>query len=844
MPEPESGDLDVKESLRALRDELRSLRAEVDSLKAVKGPSPEAPKPAEPARRDFFSRITSAFTSTPAVKSTKLASGRILLKSAKKPGPPEGAAVPAEPAKSAPSWNFDEKFVGEKVLQYAGMVVLALGVVFFLVWRATHTGPAERVFMASALGAVLVFLGLRLRGDERYREFAQTLIGGGWTVLYVTAYAAYHFPPTKILDSAPLGLGVLGLVALGMVGHALSTGSRAFRLYAFGLTYFVFFFCREEVTTFDLFLLLHVACAVVAAETGEADVLLVSLVGFHASYLPQYLDFMKDARGHAFAEFVRIVGWQAGAYLAVAALPFVPKARSRLLAPEQEKLFDAALSWNAVAFAAFAGTLGRAYFGTVSLSRAAVLSLFFALPGAGYLKVMPKNSTGAGLCGVLALGLLAAAAFSMPDPMWKLVAWAVISCSWVWLGLFLDAPVWRAAGLAMATLTFLFYARTASLGAAQKSSASMAMFVFSALSYLYSRFYRVWLSDAEEWEKPAGEYWLYVGTTALILGLWGVLDAAPFVCALMALAVAGEYLAARIPRLHFWVQASALELGVGLYSMLVDYGANAPVAGSSARLLVTGVLIAGWAYLYFDGPVDEALASKWKPWSRADQRQALTWVALAAVSFAVYKEFDGRMRLPVWALGCAFLYLAGKMSGATHFKQQGLVLALGTAGEAAVSYMTTPTALLGGVTTTQTAVYWLSCLSLLGATAIAKERQWGEPTELDGQSAGMLALLSLALMAAYCGKELDRVQLTMAWTALGVGYLLGGIVLGWRELRVPALVLLGACVFKALLFDSSQLPLPYRVASFVALGVVLLVGSSLYVRMDDGAEKPPSSGGD
>ncbi|MDX6768109.1 MAG: DUF2339 domain-containing protein [Elusimicrobiota bacterium] len=836
----EESEEDLRAAVRELRAELRGLRDEVAALKGAKVASAApAPAPAGPAAPE----------KSLAAKTYSLLTGWLLESApmappknpAVKAGPLAKKAEPAPPAKPAASWTLDEKFVGEKVLQYAGMVVLALGVAFFLVWRAAHTGPAERVFMASVAGAALIGLGLRLRDDARFREFAQTLVGGGWTVLYVTAYAAYHFPPTKILDSAAVGLGVLGVVAFGMVGHALSTGSRPFRLYAFGLTYFVFFFCREEVTSFDLFLLLHAACVLVAAETGEADVLLVSLAGFHASYLPVYFDFMRAPQSHALSEFMRVMAWQGAAYALVAALPFVPKARGNLLSSGQEKLFDAALTLNGLAFGFFGATLGRAYFGTVSLARAAVLSACYTVPGLFYLKLLPKRSTAAGLCGALGLAVLAAAAFDMPDPTWKLVAWAGISCGWVWLGLFFDAPVWRAAGLLMALLTFGFYFNLAARGPVERTAASAAMFVFSGLSYLYARFYRVWLGDADEWEKPAGEAWLYAGTAALLLGLWGVLDAAPFVCALVALCVAGELLAVKLPRLHLWVQASVLELGLGVYSLFVDYGTNLPVAGVSARLLVTAVMVAGWAYLYLEDPMDEALSSKWKRWSRAEQRRLMTWVALAAVSFAAYKEFDGFLRLPIWAFGSAALYLAGRSTRATHFKQQGLALALGTAAEAVLTYVTAPSVLGGGPTGGQTAFYWLSCLALLGMVAVAKDRRWGAPTGLDEQSATLLSVVSLVLMAAYCGKELDAVKLTMAWTALGTAYLLAGLTLGWRELRMPALALLGVCVGKALLLDTSRMPLPYRVATFVGLGVVLLGGSSLYVRLEN-EEDPPASG--
>lgn len=828
MPEPDG----LREDIRALREELRALRREVEALKGAAPPA--SPPPAEPAAPPPPGRPS--IPVVPGIVDALFGSKKIELP-AKKPALAKAAPAPRG---AAPGWSFDERFVGEKLLQYAGMIVLALGVLFFLIWRATHTGPAERVFMAAAAGAGLLALGWRARGDERYKEFAQTLTAGGWTVLYLTGYAASHFEPTKVIGDPALGLGVLGVVALGMVGHALSSGSRAFRLYAFGLSYFVFFFCREEVTSFDLYLLLHLASVLVAAETGEADVLWVSLAGYHASYLPVFFEFLRDPRSHSLAEFARVTAWQGASYAGVAVLPFVRKARAHLTRPGQETLFDGALSLNALAFAFFAGVLGKEYFGTVSLQRAALLSLCFALPGLAYLRVLPRRSTAAGLCAVMALGLLAVSVFSMPSPMWKMVAWGAISCAGVWVGLFFDAPVWRAAGVTMALLTFLFYGQVAAGGEDARRSASAAMFVFSGLSYLFARFYRVWLDDAEEWEKPAGEAWLYGGTAALLLALWGVLDAAPFLCALVALSLLGEFLAVRIPRLHFWVQASALELGVGVYSLFVDYGANASTVGVSPRLLATAVMAAGWGYLLVEEPMDPALAGKWKPWSLEEQRRALTWVALMALSFAVYKEFDGFLRLPIWAVGASLLYLTGRLFEKTHLKQQALALSLGTAVEAFATYLTTPSVMAAPRSAGEAGFYWLSCASLLSMVFVAKERRWGAPTGLDGQVAQLLSVVSLVLMAAFCAKELDAVKLTMAWTALGTAFLAVGMVAGWRELRVPALCLLGACVGKALLLDSSRLALPWRVASFIALGVVLLGGSSLYVRMENEENAAPA----
>jgi uncharacterized membrane protein len=52
-----------------------------------------------------------------------------------------------------------------------------------------------------------------------------------------------------------------------------------------------------------------------------------------------------------------------------------------------------------------------------------------------------------------------------------------------------------------------------------------------------------------------------------------------------------------------------------------------------------------------------------------------------------------------------------------------------------------------------------------------------------------------------------------------------------RALRVAALGLLGVTAAKAFLFDLATLGAGYRVGSFIAVGVVLLLGSFAYARL-------------
>jgi uncharacterized membrane protein len=56
-------------------------------------------------------------------------------------------------------------------------------------------------------------------------------------------------------------------------------------------------------------------------------------------------------------------------------------------------------------------------------------------------------------------------------------------------------------------------------------------------------------------------------------------------------------------------------------------------------------------------------------------------------------------------------------------------------------------------------------------------------------------------------------------------------VRGERRLRIGGLVLLGIAVVKVFLYDLAALESIYRVVSFIALGLLLLVGAFAYQRV-------------
>jgi uncharacterized membrane protein len=72
--------------------------------------------------------------------------------------------------------------------------------------------------------------------------------------------------------------------------------------------------------------------------------------------------------------------------------------------------------------------------------------------------------------------------------------------------------------------------------------------------------------------------------------------------------------------------------------------------------------------------------------------------------------------------------------------------------------------------------------------------------------------------------------LTVAWGIQGLGLLFAGFPLRERPMRLAGLVLLLICVLKLFLFDLQNLDMPFRVLSFVVLGVILIGVSFFYSR--------------
>lgn len=153
------------------------------------------------------------------------------------------AAIPQRPVSAAPEkvnapsakarlFSLEER-LGADWLNKIGVAILVIGLAFFLAYKLQTWGPGGKVLCGVAVSVALLGGGVWLERKPAWRVFARGGIGGGWALAYFTTFAMYHVQAARIVDSLPLDLLLMLLVAAGMVGHSLLYRSQAVTSLAF-----------------------------------------------------------------------------------------------------------------------------------------------------------------------------------------------------------------------------------------------------------------------------------------------------------------------------------------------------------------------------------------------------------------------------------------------------------------------------------------------------------------------------------------------------------------------------------------------------------------------------------
>jgi uncharacterized membrane protein len=221
------------------------------------------------------------------------------------------------PAESAPSLagrfqsSLDvEEMLGTNWLNKLGIVILVLGVAFFLAYQLKALGPAGKVLVGFVTAGVLLGAGIWFDRRERYRILARAGIGGGWALLFFTAYAMYHVPAARVLSSQAVDLALMLAVAAAMVVHTLRYRSQVVTGLAFLLAFLTVAISHSNVYSLSAGAVLAAGLVVIV---GRMQWFELEVFGILASYLNHYLwlrPIIEPMHGkrHPFPEFAASAG--------------------------------------------------------------------------------------------------------------------------------------------------------------------------------------------------------------------------------------------------------------------------------------------------------------------------------------------------------------------------------------------------------------------------------------------------------------------------------------------------------------------------------------------------------
>ena len=179
-----------------------------------------------------------------------------------------------------------EETLGTNWLNKLGVVILVLGIAFFLAYQLKTLGPPGKVLVGFMTAGVMLGAGIWFDRGERYRILARAGIGGGWALAFFTTYAMYHVPAAQVLSSQAIDLVLMLAVAAAMVLHTLRYRSQVVTGLAFLLAFLTVAISHSNVYSLSAGAVLALGLVVIV---GRMQWFELEVFGITASYLNHYL---------------------------------------------------------------------------------------------------------------------------------------------------------------------------------------------------------------------------------------------------------------------------------------------------------------------------------------------------------------------------------------------------------------------------------------------------------------------------------------------------------------------------------------------------------------------------
>lgn len=131
-----------------------------------------------------------------------------------------------KPSRTREEW---EEMIGGNIFNWIGAIAILIGIAFFLklAFERDMITPWMRVAIGYAIGASLLIAGRRFH-HKGAQIFAQGLIGGGISILYLSVYASYNL--YHLIDSQVLALALMSAVTAIAVTQSVKYNSIAITL--------------------------------------------------------------------------------------------------------------------------------------------------------------------------------------------------------------------------------------------------------------------------------------------------------------------------------------------------------------------------------------------------------------------------------------------------------------------------------------------------------------------------------------------------------------------------------------------------------------------------------------
>ncbi|MFQ5742195.1 MAG: DUF2339 domain-containing protein [Acidobacteriota bacterium] len=756
-----------------------------------------------------------------------------------------------------------EALIGGSWLNRLGVLITVIGLALGLGYSFRYLGPAGRVAVSLAVSTAMLAGGVLLERRPVYRTFARGLIGGGWAALYFTTYAMHGLEAAKVIEGPLAGALLLMGVALGMILHSLRYRSQAVTGTAFLVGFATL--AITPLSTFAIFasVPLAVAMTYVAHRFRWTGMAAVGVPATYGAYLfsgaappttgSLALDFL---RGQAFLlvywvifetfDLLRLAGSRAEAkttatnaartlsplnaaafigasmlqwsifpevmmswFLTLAAVLFLVSTASRARIrppssfPEQMSAGERALDGG------YEGAISVA----VAMTMLAVLQSYAGLRVNLALLIEGEMLFLGGLfLGQRYLRGLGAAVFLLP--LVKLVGvdlWAAGHISVFGLELAAATPI----AICTAAVFYLDRALLHSVARRQAEGPSGrgARLLSFERSYTFAASAIVAMILGKELPSSVVEIaWLAMAWLLLELGIgWADKDLryqgyGVALLGFVSLLVSDVAGLGPGPTRPWMTLAPSLLIAYGgavRFALLARPFTDAAAAGAerSARdLLLEVELVAGRNVSAVMGTV---LATAFVGYAVTAQFVAVGWAALGLGILGV-GALLGRRQLWWQSYPLALL---------TFFRTWLVNLeAVGIADEAASG----PTVAI------------IVVASFYMAQYLTRRRL--EAGRLDRFAPAAFSALGSMLLALLLSYHVSGHLLTVAWGLQGVALLLVGFPLRERVLRTSGLAVLSLCILKVFAHDLSELEAPFRILSFIVLGLLLLAVSLLYTR--------------